>query len=127
MNPSYTCCGDFAMSGQRRKAGTRADSFEYSALIRGSLLLLLLLMAYRPPAHARHPVRIGYPADPPHGSSHSASASGPNEPQYMYATHSQGNIQITMTNWGQLGVGPEGGLLDPFTGDRVYCLIYPRN
>jgi hypothetical protein len=48
-------------------------------------------------------------------------------PHYQYAAHSQGNIQITLNNRGWYGIGPEGGIVDPFTGDLVYGLIYPRN
>ncbi|RME28756.1 MAG: hypothetical protein D6800_03530, partial [Candidatus Zixiibacteriota bacterium] len=48
-------------------------------------------------------------------------------PQYLYSVHNQGNLQMTITNWGQFGVITERGVPDPVTGEVVNGLVYPRN
>jgi len=51
----------------------------------------------------------------------------PDEPYISYVAHNQGNIQLSVSNLGQIGTSHEiGGTLDPLTGERIRGLVYPR-
>ncbi len=57
------------------------------------------------------------------------SPSDQQNPGYQWAAHSQGNIQLTLNNHGEIGglhpyFGPP--LKDPITGEYIYGCTYPR-
>lgn len=100
-------------------------------LLRACLSILVLGAAVlaRPPM-AHYDAIPGRPLTASRQSeSATLSPSDQQDPGYRWAAHSQGNIQLTLNNHGDIGeLNPFSGgpMRDPITGEYIYGCTYPR-